>query len=207
MGALLAIPAKGTSTSAAPTVVAARPTQTPSFLLSDGFSDPSSGFPTAADEDGGIAYADDQLEITGILQGLVWLAPSNGVADQDVQISVTVRTGRDQPRHQFGLACRVVDTANYIGLALDSQGSVFIWAMRQRAAFPLLDWTPPRQLNAGDLDLIGVCRGAHLELQVNDTKWGEAEDPAPARGDVALLAGVLDPGSAVVFFDDLLVTP
>lgn len=207
MGALLAIPAHATGTSTLPTVVSARPTQTPSFLLSDGFSDSESGFPEAAGEDGGIAYVDGQLGITGLTPGWVWLAPSGHVDEQDVEIRVTVRASREPPRHQFGLACRVVDGENYVGLALDNEGSVLIWVMRQGVESRLLDWRPPRPLGPGDLDLIGVCRGNRLELHVNGTVWEEAEDPAPAAGDVALLAGVLDPGSAVVFFDELFVTP
>jgi len=74
----------------------------------------------------------------------------------------------------------------------------------------LLDWTevPCFVARPGEpFRLRATCRGPDLGLAVNDVVLATATDPQPTMGDVALMAGVGEPGELVVLFDDLEAFP
>jgi hypothetical protein len=56
------------------------------------------------------------------------------------------------------------------------------------------------------LVLEATCAGDALTLALDGETLAAAQDPAPAAGDVGLLAGLRAEGEMTAEFDDLLVT-
>jgi hypothetical protein len=110
------------------------------------------------------------------------------------------------------------DPANYIALAMASDGQAAIWRVENGRAAMLADWqpTPIQWPENQPLQLRAVCNGPTLRLSANNILLLEAQDGAPAVGDTALLGGLRLPdegglqnegaGEWRVSMDDLLVT-
>jgi hypothetical protein len=176
--------------------------------LADDFADPESGFVTLADEDGSVAYSDGALVLTVLTDGVEWHPPSRRVDAQDVRVTVasTLRSGPEVS--EWGVLCRWQDGDNYVALAVSAAGQAGIW----RRAAGEIEWLAPwAEVEGallgrnGELNLSVTCAGDALRLEAGGQILAEAADPAPAPGDVALLARLREPGEMVVAFDDLLV--
>jgi hypothetical protein len=50
------------------------------------------------------------------------------------------------------------------------------------------------------------CVGDQLSLQVNGVEIGQAVDPSPISGDVAVMAGLREEGELIVVFDEMKIT-
>ena len=89
-------------------------------------------------------------------------------------------------------------------------GAVGVWQVRGDATTWLLDWTTDTEFEVrpGEkLRMRATCRGAELGLAVNGIVLAKVTDPQPSSGDVALMAGLGEPGELVVLFEDLQVGP
>jgi len=51
-----------------------------------------------------------------------------------------------------------------------------------------------------------TCQGPAITFTVDGVDVAQATDPSPARGNLALMAGLLEPGKLMVAFDDLRIT-
>jgi hypothetical protein len=161
-----------------------------------------------SDVDGGIAYTDGLLRLTVLTNEVEWRAPSGRVDAVDVAVSVAVPNHSGPERGDFGLICRWQDGDNYVALAVSGAGQVAIWhSLAGEVAF-LSDWSPVSGATLGEggtLTLTATCLGPALRLESGAQLLAEAADPAPASGDIALLARLRQPGELVVDFDDLVV--
>jgi hypothetical protein len=204
LGGATATP-RATATRVPPTAAATQP----AWLAIDDFSDPASGFQTPADEDGGIVYADGVFRMTMLREGVEWLATAGRVAAADVQVSVEVRQQSGPARNELAVVCRYQDRDNYVALGVSADGQAAIWQRRAGDTRWLVDWTeaPGAVLETGTARVLeATCAGDRLALALDGEALAEATDPAPASGDVGLLAGLRAQGEMVAEFDDLLVT-
>jgi len=179
------------------------------LLLADDFSDPNSGFATLADEEGSVAYSDGVLLFTVLVEEVEWRPPSRRVVAQDVSITVSTTRRSGPPRSEWGVLCRWQGAENYVALAVSAAGQAGIWRRIDGENEWLAPWAEVEGAllgRGGQLTLTATCAGESLRLEAGGQLLAEAADPAPAPGDVALLARLLEPGEMVVAFDDLLVT-
>jgi hypothetical protein len=197
-----------TATRLPPTATIGALTPEPGVLLRDDFSDPDSGFATAADADGGVAYAQGQLRITALTAGVEWTSPSGRVAAEDVAIEVTARRVAGPPGGELMVMCRWRDANNHIAAALNGQGQVALRQEANGATLFLRDWSdvPPSFDLAEGLRLRLTCQGNTILLTANNVILAEATDNNPVAGDVALATRLDEPGEQIVTFDDLLVS-
>ena len=185
----------------------------PIVLLADDFSDPTSGFAVLSDEDGGVDYADGSLRFTALTEGVRWYSYSGRVEAQDVEIETTVRLQSGPPLSEIATLCRWIGLEDFTALAVRGDGAVGVWQVRGGVTSWLLDWTEATGLvvrRGEPFRMRATCRGSELELAINGISLAQVTDPQPTAGDVALVAGLGEPGEPgelVVLFDDLEVFP
>ena len=190
------------------TAVVAPPTADP-LPLTDDFSDPASGFGVMQADDGSVEYADGTLRITSLAGGWEWFSPYVGLMEQDLRIEARARRVEGPPLSEVAVICRWQDDANYIAAAWRGDGQVSLWKKAGGVEDRWVDWTamPGEQPAEDSLHLLQLtCDGSAIVFVVDGTIAAEATDPSPARGSIALMAGLLEPGRLVVEFDDVLVT-
>ncbi len=180
------------------------------LLLSDDFADPHSGFAVKSDSDGGVAYVDGQLRITVKTSGVDWFSPSQRVKSANVDIQADVQQLAGPAMSQWALVCRWQDASNYTALGLNGKGEYSIWqAHGSPTPQSLLDWTAAASLSAsaGAVQHVeATCSDSKLSLTVDGQLLGSVLDPNPVAGDIALMAGLREPGSAEIVFSHLVVT-
>jgi len=199
-----------TPLAAVATATASSTPTAPLWLLADDFSDSESGFPTGSDADGGVEYIEGRLRITVLTDGIEWRSPSRRVNAEDVTVSVVVAAHSGPARSDLGVLCRWQDSDNFVALAINNDGQAAIWRKAAGEIEFLSDWHSAAGIGlgqGGQLDLTVTCAGEHLRLEAGGQVLAEADDPAPAAGDVALLARLREAGQLVVDFDDLIVAP
>jgi hypothetical protein len=192
---------------ASPTAV---PPATPEGqLLSDDFSEPSSGFAVQNDADGGVAYGDGFLEISVLRERVEWISPSERVESQDVDVRVVAWQVSGPARNEVAVLCRWMDQGNYTAFAISGDETFSIWQKRDGETDRMRDWSPATAaaITIGEPQQIHVtCLGSSLTFEVNGVVLAQVTDPLPVGGDVALMAGLREPGELVVRFDDIRVT-
>ncbi len=95
---------------------------------------------------------------------------------------------------------------DFIAFVLGGDGTASILKIERNATTILLgaahvpgvDPTVPHRLAA-------TCAGSDLRWEVDGVLAGEASDPSPRPGDIALMAGLRAPGEVAVAFDHLAV--
>lgn len=188
----------------APTVVPTPEGQ----LLVDDFSDPHSGFAVEDDPDGGVAYVADSLHITVRTSGIEWFSPSTRVQAVETAIEVDVELLSGASNGEIAVICRWQDARNYTAFAIQSEGHYSIW-QNQGSEKPTLlkDGPAAPALQPGVVHhLQAICSGSALSFAADGELLGEATDPNPIAGDVALMAGLREPGQLEVAFSHLVVT-
>ena len=178
-------------------------------LLAADFSTSDNGFGVRkADASGEVAHADGALRMTVLKTGAEFYSPSGKLNVQDVIIDVDLQQTAGPESTEFGGICRWQDKDNYSAFGISAGGQFKIWQKTNGATLRLIDWTDAPSLAGAGLSphhLTITCSGARLGLEVDGVLLGQAEDPAPAPGDVVLFAGLRDAGSLVVDFTKVLV--
>jgi hypothetical protein len=185
------------------------PTASAGLPFADDFSDPASRFTIGQDSDGGVEYANGVLRVTALSQGVEWYSLSQRVTEKDVVVEVDVRQESQEVSSEVGVLCRWVDLGTYVAAAVSDDGTYSIWGKRDGALVRLVDWTAASELQGGmgaPHHLRLTCSGDELRFEMDDTLLGKATDPAPAAGDIGLLAGLRGTTQLVVDFDNVRVT-
>jgi serine/threonine protein kinase len=179
-----------------------------SIPFADDFSDPASGFAVSQAADGQIAYVDGTLQIN-VPAGVELYSPYRGVDEQDLVVSVQADLRSGPPKSEMGVICRWKDEGNFVAGVLRADGMVSLWRKVGGVVERWIDWKPIAGVTGGSQashTLQLTCQGAQVRLAVDGQEVAAADDPAPAPGTLALLAGLLEPGQATVAFDNLAVS-
>ena len=163
----------------------------------------------AADDSGGITYADDRLRFSVLQSGAEFYSTSGRVQAQDVRLEVDVQQTAGPEQSEFGAICRWQNGDNFTAFALGADGQYKIWQMANGQPKRLVDWTYVPALAGGGLDphhLSITCMGAQLSLAVDNQVLGQTEDPNPVPGDVAVFAGLRAVGQLTVDFAKVIAS-
>lgn len=181
--------------------------------LTDDFSDPTDGFAVRQESDGSIGYLEGRLEmlvVAGVEHGVELYSPYRGLDERDLAVSIQASVPSAPRMTEMGIICRWQGEQDFIAGVLRGDGNASLWRMSGGEVERWVDWTPVAG-NAGDppatrtLEL--TCVSDDIRFAIDGVEIAAAKDPAPAAGTVALLAGLLEPGQAVVAFDDMVVAP
>jgi hypothetical protein len=180
----------------------------PNMLLEDDFSDPASGFALLSDADGGVEYGDGALQFTVLTDGVRWYSPSARVDALNVVIEADVQLVSGPPLGEIALLCRWQDLENFTALSLRADGAAAIWLVRGGETSMLQDWAfaPSVDVIPGQsIQLRAICTEDELRLEAGGRTVVSVAEPATVAGDVALMAGLGEPGQLKVLFEDLRV--
>lgn len=217
-GGLATLSTSGTAAVATPTS-RPRPTATleaaatpdaGTLPIADDFSDPASGFAVREESNGSIAYLDGRLQMA-VPAGVELYSPYRGLDERDLAVSVQAFIGSGPPMTEMGVICRWQGEGDFVAAVLRGDGNASLWRKSGGVVERWVDWIPVAGLS-GDSSttrtLRLTCLGSEIRFVVDGIEVATAEDPSPAAGSVALLAGLLEPGQALVAFDDLdVATP
>jgi hypothetical protein len=178
------------------------------IILSDDFSDTSSGWETYTDQYGNAGYSDGGYLVKAIVkEQYMWGSLVVGLADIQVDVDAkvleTVKDGYDA----YGIDCRLQSNADGYGFRITSDGYVAISLYANDVSKTLVDWVKSSAIYTdGRVNHISaVCAGDTLQLWVNGQKVAETTDSTFSSGDIALAAVGFNDGTVQVLFDNLVV--
>lgn len=158
-----------------------------------------------------VEIAEDNLSISTSQTGQIWWTNA-GRDFNDVIITVQARQTSGPNNNAYGVLCRYQDENNFYIFLISGDGYYAI-GKYQTGEQQVTYLTSNQEYVFSDLINQGVatnllrvsCIGNELSLSVNGLPLVTVTDDSFAGGDVGLGVSTLEPGTAVVQFDDLLV--
>ncbi|WP_420642755.1 hypothetical protein [Candidatus Leptofilum sp.] len=158
-----------------------------------------------------VEIADGTLNISTSQTGQIWWT-NVGRDFSDVIVTVQARQTSGPNNNAYGVLCRYQDENNFYIFLISGDGYYAI-GKYQAGEAQITYLTPNQEYVFSDLINQGVatnllrvsCVGNELSLSVNGLPLATVTDNTFIGGDVGLGVSTLEPGTAVVQFDDLLV--
>ena len=158
-----------------------------------------------------VEIAEGTLNISTSQTGQIWWT-NVGRDFSDVIVTVQARQTSGPNNNAYGVLCRYQDENNFYIFLISGDGYYAI-GKYQGGEEQITYLTPNQEYVFSDLINQGVatnlirvsCVGNELSLSVNGLPLVTVTDDSFAGGDVGLGVSTLEPGTAVVQFDDLLV--
>ena len=210
--ALPSIPGLASETPDVPEPTAVPPTEAPSTVLEDDFSNSNSGWGTGTDSDSAIEYEDGSLLMETFVGSLiVWSNPDEKDYN-NVHVEITVHNEAIDDAVSFGVICHEQPgDARFHYLAIGPDGYYVIG--RSEGDEDVLLTNEGEWVQSGMIELsadtyrVGAdCGEDRLALYVNGKEIDSAEDTAFGDGGVGLFLWSADGPSGVIRFDDFVMT-
>lgn len=158
-----------------------------------------------------VEIAEGTLNISTSQTGQIWWT-NVGRDFGDVIVTVQARQSNGPNNNAYGVLCRYQDENNFYIFLISGDGYYAIGKYQSGEA-QISYLTPNQEYIFSDLINQGVatnllrvsCVGNELSLSVNGLPLVTVTDNTFSGGDVGLGVSTLEPGTAVVQFDDLLV--
>ena len=175
-------------------------------LLSDDFSDPTSGWETHSDSAGGYGYEGGAyfLEVNRPNQTR-WSLAGKQLADFVIDVDTTLEHAAGDA--SWGLICRYRSAEDFYLFEISNDGYYAISALNRGKWSSLVGWTKAEVIRTGagaGNHLRVACRNDLLSLWVNGVLLAEVRDQAFAKGDIGFSLTTYAQGGARVLFDDLV---
>lgn len=180
------------------------------ILFQDDFSDPQSGWLTAANAVGLAEYTPDGLfHIRVDAPGYnFWSTPGLNVTNVIMEVDSLKLSGPEINR--IGLVCRYQNPQNYYFFIISTDGYYGVGKVRDGVSTLLAQTQMERNgavLSGAAINhLRGECVGNTLIFYVNQKPLAIVDDPDFTQGDVGLLVGAFDDAGVDVYFDNFIVT-
>ena len=184
------------------------PISSDEIIMTDDFSDTTSGWETYSDEYGTSGYSDGGYLVKSIIkEQYMWGGAGVDLADVQVDVDATVLETVAKGYDAYGIDCRLQENGDGYGFRITSDGYVAISIYANGEGQTLVDWTETSSIYTdGRVNHIGaVCAGETLQLWVNGDKVIETTDSTFSHGDIALSAVGFNDGTVQVLFDNLVV--
>jgi hypothetical protein len=185
----------------------------PDILFSDDFSgDQDCGW-VLYNRGAGIAEIENEaMQITVTQPGQIWWTnPSREFSDMIIKAEARQMSGPND--NAYGLVCRYQNEENFYVFLVSGDGYYAI-GKYQSGADSVTYLTENQQFQLSEVINLGVasnelearCIGDQLSLIVNGIPLITVTDPTFVNGDIGLAASTLQPGTAVIQFDNVQVT-
>lgn len=176
-----------------------------STIFQDDFSDPYSGWYTAQDSDGVVAYQGDEL-IIQVLQPNYLIWSDINYSGSSLVMSVDARVVKSVGDGDFGFICGMQDNANFTAMEISEDGYFTLFKYVDGEYYSLVNWTYSDEVAyGGPFNLVGYCGPDKLALAVNDVLLTEYYDPDFGGGYVGLVGGNYDTAGFKVAFDNFVL--
>lgn len=190
---------------------------TPTALFSDDFiEDRDCGWSLYDSLDGRVSTADGVLKFEVSTTGAIaWSNPDHDFGeDGNVEISVQARQSDGTDNNAYGIICRYRDEDNFYVFLISGDGYYAIgkFVSGENDIIYLTGEEPVHYVRSEEVNL-GIatnkiraqCKDDTLTLFVNGFMLDQVVDDSHRGGGVGLAVSVLEPGEAVVEFDDFWV--
>ncbi len=184
--------------------------QSGDILFQDDFSNPQSGWFTAANEIGLAEYTPDgffhiRVDAPGYN---FWSTPGKTFTNVIIEADSVKLSGPEINR--IGLVCRYQNPQNYYFFIISTDGYYGVGKVKDGASTLLaqtqMERSPAVLPGAAINRLRGECVGDTLIFYVNQKPLAIVADPDFPSGDVGLLAGAFEQAGLDVYFDNVIVT-
>jgi len=172
-------------------------------LVSDDFSDPSSGWPASQSALGAYGYRQGQYFIqVSEPDTLLWAGPPE--LSRDVQIGVDAVWSSSGASGYYGLLCRIQDEQNFYYFVVTPASGEYTIGKYVNGQFNSLlagGWNASSAIpSAGEtIRLQAVCAGDRLSFYVNSALLSEVNDPLFTSGKTGVAAAALQTQAEVLF--------
>jgi len=186
--------------------------ETPDYLFADDFGGAQDcGWATYNRGGGSAAIDNSAMQWTVSQPGQIWWT-NPGKDFDDVVINAEARQVSGPNDNAYGLICRYQNEANFYVFLVSGDGYYAI-GKYQTGSDTVTYLTPDAQFQPSDAINRGVasnelrvtCLGNQLSLEVNGVPLITVTDPTFVTGDVGVAASTLQPGAAIVEFDNVQV--
>lgn len=186
--------------------------ETTDYLFADDFGgERVCGWATYSRGGGAAAIDNSAMQLTVSQPGQIWWT-NPGKDFDDVVISAEARQVSGSNDNAYGLICRYQNEANFYVFLVSGDGYYAI-GKYQSGSETVTYLTPDAQFQPSDAINRGVasnelrvaCVGNQLSLEVNGVPLISVTDPTFVTGDIGLTASTLQPGAAIVEFDNVQV--
>lgn len=185
----------------------------PDYLFADDFSgELDCGWATYSRGGGAAAIDNAAMQLTVSQPGQIWWT-NPGQDFDDVVITAEARQVDGPNDNAYGLICRYQNEENFYVFLVSGDGYYAI-GKYQSGSDTVTYLTPDAQFQPSDAINQGVasnelrasCVGSQLSFEVNGIPLITVSDPTFVTGDIGVAASTLQPGTAVIEFDNVQVT-
>lgn len=189
----------------------------PNVIVSDDFSDPTTGWEIGDYIGGSVGYENGVYGVSSNGRSesgqayLMWGVYQAGGNFSDVRIDVdaTQVFAPANDNNAYGLFCRRngADLGNSYAFFVSGDGFYSIQLIADGNGSPLVDWTATPYVNLGNATnhLTVICDGSYLAFYVNDNLLAEVTDTTNSTGELSLAAVSFEDTATLVNFDNLVV--
>lgn len=184
------------------------PAASTDIIMTDDFSDTTSGWETYSDQYGNSGYSNGGYLVKSVIkEQYMWGSAGVDLADVQVDVDAKVLETVEKGYDAYGIDCRLQSNGDGYGFRITSDGYYAISLYSNGEGKTLVDWTESSAVYTdGLVNHIGaVCAGNTLQLWVNGVKVAETTDSTFSHGDIALSAVGFYDGTVQVLFDNLVV--
>jgi hypothetical protein len=184
------------------------PVPSSDIIMTDDFSDTSSGWETYSDQYGDAGYSDGGYLVKSVVkEQYMWGGRGVDLADIQVEVDATVIETVANGYDAYGIDCRLQSNGDGYGFRITSDGYIAIVLYGNGEGKTLVDWEQNDAVYTdGRANHIGaVCAGDTLQLWANGEKVAETSDSTFNSGDIALSVTGFNDGTVQVLFDNLVV--
>lgn len=179
------------------------------LLLNENFSNVNSGWDVRTTDNGSVTeYSNNQYHMLVSAPNFdLWSNPNDFSVDQDVIVDVDVKLGSNPGESTAAILCNYNTNTDgdFIVAGIDGQGYAQIYEYVDKKITWLYTSEFPIPLKPDVNHLTAHCIGSQVSLIVNRTLVGSVSSSVTKRGNVGLLAGTFEKGTADFLFDNFTV--
>lgn len=158
--------------------------------------------------DNDVTWAVNNGELVGTVNSAItaWTLANQTFKDIKVEVDIEKSSGIDN--NSMGVICNATDNRHFYAFIIGADKSYNILKLDGDNLTSLLsEWKYSDVINSGNArnTVAAICNGGNLSLVVNGIELATVYDTSYAEGDVGLVIGLYESGTATMYFDNLNV--
>ena len=147
-------------------------------------------------------------ELVGIVNSTITAWTLANQTFKDIKVEVEIEKSSGINNNSMGVICNATDNRHFYAFIIGADKSYNILKLDGDNLTNLLsEWKYSDVINSGNArnTVAAICNGGNLSLVVNGIELATAYDTSYTEGDVGLVIGLYEAGTATMYFDNLNV--
>lgn len=147
-------------------------------------------------------------ELIGTANSTITAWTLAGQSFKDIKVEVDIEKVSGIDNNAMGVICNATDNRHFYAFIIGADKSYNILKLDGDNVTNLLsEWKYSDVINSGNArnTVAAICNGGNLSLVVNGTELATIYDTSYAEGDIGLVIGLYETGTATMYFDNLSV--